>query len=1207
MTFKKLLLALAVFTGVCNVAQAQQPFGGCWHPDYVINWSPDKDPDAKFNRSTVALQPRFTDGVKANEYQFADAQVSAALTMNPMCSQTPSQGADNFIGYNPISWQYMDLLIWWGGSAGEGIVIPPSAPVTDVAHMNGVKVLGQLFFPPTAFGGQSKWVSEMLTKEGNTYPYAKKMFEIAQYYGFDGWFINEETNHGAQYSEWVNWIAYFNQCAAEAGCEHMCIQWYDNGRGIEGKEDLMKLHNTSYFLDYGCTMNGNVNVQMNKMQDLGFSKQEAFNKVFFGINIASGGLKGNKYNWGQLYGQKEQFGSVDLFNPEEAIWKKTVESLLNTENACGKQAYTAMNKVFQNESQFWTNPQADPSNTKELTSGYWPGFANTILERSVIDEIPFITSFSAGLGKHRFVNGEKKGTQDWYHRGMQDILPTWRWWVAEGKRSDLNINFNWDDAYNMGTSVKIDGTLSSEYQLNLFKTKLSVKNGDKFQLVYKGTAPTIQLMAGVAENDNAFTTIDLQNAGNSNGWTIATADLSSLKGKTISTLALKLKGNGACDFLLGQLAVLPNNYSPVAPAVTNLKIQNKLKQEGGDIRAIWDAPESSDIHHYNVYITRNGERTLVGQTRNEGFYVSKFKRTSPAETEVKLEVVSVGNDLKEGNTIATTISYPEVTKPNVTIIASKTLVKKNEVITLTAYADNYPKTYKWTKPAGATIVSGEGTKEISIRFGNEGLYDITVAVSNEKGETVATEDGLVYVSDKKANDLKNVAKGKTIHSHSGALDPEVPENLIDGDRCPGDIHGKWCIGGKKEHWVIIDLEQAYQIYQFKTFDCGMKENPADNVKNYKIWVSDDPENWGEPVVNATNRPETEKEDNIRPAVGRYVKFMPYDNDSPITIRIWEFEVYALEGGPAFNVPESASLKTGEVKNLKFTYDLRGEAKAADFAVNVTSSKEDVVTIANKNVDEAKSEISFDLQAQNISGLAEVKVELINDGWIIAKKVKVEVMDASYVNVLAGKEVTINYTEFEEPTEITTKKLTDNNEETFENMSADGLYQYTVDCGEEHKFVKAVLKAQQTANLVKFEVSKNGEVGSFVEVANMKGGKETTFSMELDPTAAVGRYIRFTVECTEYEDFNVTEIEAYGKATGVGIDANEVKASVYPTLFDNTLVVNGEEGAKVVVSNIAGMQVYSAVLNGETTIATSNWASGVYFVTVGNQVVKVIRK
>ncbi|OUN73165.1 hypothetical protein B5G10_05035 [Barnesiella sp. An55] len=138
-----LLCSLAVIT-----AFAQQPYGGCWHPDYIKDWTPEKDPDAKFNRSTVKLQPRIADdNIKANQYQYTEGQVAVCLTMNPMCSMTPSQGANNFIGYNPTYWQYMDMVIWWGGSAGEGIIVPPSAPVIDACHMNGVKILGNVFFP----------------------------------------------------------------------------------------------------------------------------------------------------------------------------------------------------------------------------------------------------------------------------------------------------------------------------------------------------------------------------------------------------------------------------------------------------------------------------------------------------------------------------------------------------------------------------------------------------------------------------------------------------------------------------------------------------------------------------------------------------------------------------------------------------------------------------------------------------------------------------------------------------------------------------------------------------------------------------------------------------------------------------------------------------------------------------------------------------
>ena len=49
--------------------ESQQPYGGCWHPEKVKNWSPETDPDAKFNRSRVPLATRFQEPqlMKANK------------------------------------------------------------------------------------------------------------------------------------------------------------------------------------------------------------------------------------------------------------------------------------------------------------------------------------------------------------------------------------------------------------------------------------------------------------------------------------------------------------------------------------------------------------------------------------------------------------------------------------------------------------------------------------------------------------------------------------------------------------------------------------------------------------------------------------------------------------------------------------------------------------------------------------------------------------------------------------------------------------------------------------------------------------------------------------------------------------------------------------------------------------------------------------
>ena len=153
-----------------GTASAQQPYGGCWHPEHVKNWSPETDKNAKFNRSKVPLAKRFKEPtlMKANKNQFYEGQVCNATILFPTCSSCPSQGANNFLGYQPTYWQYMDKLVYWAGSASEGIIIPPPAPSTDAAHQSGVKSLGQIFFPPYAFGGNQAWGREMLTKENGS-------------------------------------------------------------------------------------------------------------------------------------------------------------------------------------------------------------------------------------------------------------------------------------------------------------------------------------------------------------------------------------------------------------------------------------------------------------------------------------------------------------------------------------------------------------------------------------------------------------------------------------------------------------------------------------------------------------------------------------------------------------------------------------------------------------------------------------------------------------------------------------------------------------------------------------------------------------------------------------------------------------------------------------------------------------------------------
>ena len=153
----------------------------------LLNWDPATDADAPFNVATVPLRSRVNvpGGLKANP--------------NSRINQGGVQALDTYFGNRPQGgsgsvytftyWQYLEEAVYWGGISAINIV-PPTGEMIDNAHRNGVPILGTIFFPPLVFGGNYSWVQNFLTKSGDTYPAADKLIEMAEYYGFDGWFIN---------------------------------------------------------------------------------------------------------------------------------------------------------------------------------------------------------------------------------------------------------------------------------------------------------------------------------------------------------------------------------------------------------------------------------------------------------------------------------------------------------------------------------------------------------------------------------------------------------------------------------------------------------------------------------------------------------------------------------------------------------------------------------------------------------------------------------------------------------------------------------------------------------------------------------------------------------------------------------------------------------------------------------------------------------
>ena len=208
-----------------------------WFPSDLLSWDPAKDADAAYNVSAVPLAQRVAKDqlTPANATQNKDMNVVAISIMNASTSGNAPHGL-NTANANVFSyWQYIDKLVYWGGSSGEGLIVAPSADVIDAAHRNGVPVLGTVFFPQAAHGGKIEWLNDFLQKDaGGNFPMIDKLMEVAEYFGFDGWFINQETeggesdpngpltaDHAALMQEFIKAFK------AKAG-DSLEIMWYDS-------------------------------------------------------------------------------------------------------------------------------------------------------------------------------------------------------------------------------------------------------------------------------------------------------------------------------------------------------------------------------------------------------------------------------------------------------------------------------------------------------------------------------------------------------------------------------------------------------------------------------------------------------------------------------------------------------------------------------------------------------------------------------------------------------------------------------------------------------------------------------------------------------------------------------------------------------------------------------------------------------------------
>ncbi|MGW6691494.1 endo-beta-N-acetylglucosaminidase, partial [Streptomyces sp. NPDC054961] len=630
------------------------PYASYWFPDSLpggvpgpgitwrslMRWSPESDPDLAHNTATVPLAPRFTP-VPANASARAGQARITSLVSFGSTAGNPSQGSVTADSYALTHWAYIDELVFWGGSSGEGIVLAPNAPVVDAAHRNGVRVLGNVFLPPLAYGGDLRWTRDLVRRDAlGRFPVAEKLVRVARTYGFDGWFVNAETGGGD--SELASRTQQFLRALHAAGEPHgLRVTWYDamNSTGQVGWQGALNELNQEFFEDRRGKVADTVFVDFRwtpaklaasgtLADGLGRSRYD----LWAAVDTESNGWNAS-VDWDAIVPrERDHVVSYGFYRPE---W---------TRNHLTDRSPGAFHRA---DDRFWTGESLDPA--RPDPHGTWRAPATAVADRSTVSALPFACSFNTGHGERWYEDGRAVSDTPWNHLGLQDRLPGRRWVVdTTGTRPEVTLDFS--AAWRGGSSLLVSGGLTAPAAVGLHSTRLPLTRSTVVELVHRAESGPVAVELGVATREPAapgrevpYTWLKGRDRAAGQGWRTTRVRLSDLAGGTAYGLAVRITGRGErpVRWRLGALSVRdgaarPRPGAPGTPAVTA-----SAQQSGtAALRLSWRRA-AGPVRHYEVSrVLPDGARRFLGGTCAAALYLPAVERAGLEEAAV-LEVRAV--------------------------------------------------------------------------------------------------------------------------------------------------------------------------------------------------------------------------------------------------------------------------------------------------------------------------------------------------------------------------------------------------------------------------------------------------------------------------------------------------------------------------------------------------------------------------------------
>jgi mannosyl-glycoprotein endo-beta-N-acetylglucosaminidase len=498
------------------------------------------------------------------------------------------QGTHNAESFAFNFWQYVDSFSYFT----HHWVAPPPPGWINAAHRNGVPMLGNLT-PPA--GDSGTFVQPLLTSPEI---YVKQLVAIAQYYRFDGWAFNFETNliGGATGAQQL--VAFLQQLtqAIHAAIPGSKIFWYDavTMEGVLHWQGQLNSSNLAYF--------------------------EACDGIFIDYRwtIYDPNLQISAKNAGSR--ARDVFAGIQPFLHHFDSYK-----LVQTAAAAGVSA-----GLFASSWTYQQQSDSDPFEQREQK--FWIGLPPTypnlnacigsvISERAVPGGLPFLTNFGAGIGRMFYIEGSEvspvePGIVYWSNMSDQNVLPTYRYWISSGSATAFEASLCYDLAYDSGSSLLIaqgagarpgDSSVFALFSADLpipALCTLSVRLApyQDFPL------PSIAIVLADTAGHQIVQTV---NTGEIQGWTLFSFDLSAHAGFVVASIQAQCTvpqgATSSTAILMGELKLMDVAASGKQPqAVQGLAAQNSsftlsgLGAMIGSFDLTWDPP-TDDTFAFNIY------------------------------------------------------------------------------------------------------------------------------------------------------------------------------------------------------------------------------------------------------------------------------------------------------------------------------------------------------------------------------------------------------------------------------------------------------------------------------------------------------------------------------------------------------------------------------------------------------------------------------